>query len=98
MRRTRPGPRGAEPKTKLGKWLKAARAKTDFTQADVAHRAGLTPGHISKIERGEVSKTVRLDTLEALADFFGVSLLKLKKLRDDDRAATSRDSDFPGEA
>jgi transcriptional regulator with XRE-family HTH domain len=55
-------------------YLKAIREKGRLTQAEIAHRTGITQGTISKLERGDVedvlSKTYL--ALQALYDELGL--------------------------
>lgn len=44
----------------IGKALHAARAKKGSTQAEVAKRAGTTVNHYAKIERGEVTPSLKM--------------------------------------
>lgn len=49
----------------LGKNLRAARKRLALTQEEVAHRSGLEPAEISRIESGK--RDPRVSTLEKLA-------------------------------
>lgn len=49
----------------LGKNLRAARKRLELTQEEVAHRSGLEPAEISRIEGGK--RDPRVSTLEKLA-------------------------------
>lgn len=49
----------------LGKNLRAARKRLELTQEEVAHRSGLEPAEISRIESGK--RDPRVSTLEKLA-------------------------------
>jgi len=50
---------------KLGPNLRAARIKLGLTQEEVAHRSGLQPGEISRIEHGK--RDPQVSTVERLA-------------------------------
>jgi transcriptional regulator with XRE-family HTH domain len=50
----------------LGKNLRAARKQLELTQEEVAHRSGLEPAEISRIEAGK--RDPRISTLEKLAE------------------------------
>ncbi len=58
-------------KEKLGKNIKEARERTDFTQADVAKKVGINVNYYARIERGE--KIPSMEVLEAI-----VKVLKIK--------------------
>ncbi len=59
----------------LGTTIRHLRLQHSLTIADVAHRAGISKGMLSKIENGLASAS--LDTLEQLANALGVTLSKL---------------------
>lgn len=48
-----------------------------MTQEALAHAAGITVGHLSKIERGQSNP--RWDTVLAVAEALGVSISQLAK-------------------
>lgn len=52
----------------IGKRIKIARIKKNFTQEAVADRIGVSPQHVSNIETGNSS--VSLPTLVAIANMF----------------------------
>lgn len=58
----------------VGKTLNALRRQQRLTIADVAHRAAISRGMLSKIENGQ---TTSLDTLHRLTDALGISLSTL---------------------
>lgn len=55
--------------------LKLARKQANFTQEDLAEKVGLTPKHISVIERRVKFPTIQM--LEAIADALGIPAYKL---------------------
>ena len=55
----------------IGKRIKIARIKKNFTQEDVADRIGVSPQHVSNIE------SVSLPTLVAIANMLSVSVDEL---------------------
>lgn len=60
---------------KVGKNIKALRAKRDLTQAQLSEKAKMSATMIGHIERGEKSPTV--ETVAAIANALGVELYKL---------------------
>lgn len=58
--------------------VRELRKARGWTQVDLAHRAGVNQGTISRIEAG-VTRGIDLDTLEKLARAFGVSPARLLK-------------------
>lgn len=61
----------------LGKAVRYLRLERDQTQEALAHKAGVTVGHLSKIERGHANPT--WETLEAIAAALEVSISGLAK-------------------
>jgi len=59
----------------LGKAVRELRGKRELTQEALAHKAGITVGHLSKIERGHANPT--WETLEAIAAALEVSIAHL---------------------
>lgn len=59
----------------IGKRIKIARIKKNFTQEAVADRIGVSPQHVSNIETGNSS--VSLTTLVAIANLLNVSVDEL---------------------
>lgn len=59
----------------IGKRIKIARIKKNFTQESVADRIGVSPQHVSNIETGNSS--VSLPTLVAIANMLTVSVDEL---------------------
>ena len=59
----------------IGAVLRQTRIKQDLTIADVAERAGLSRGMVSKIENGQVATS--LDSLARLTDVLGLTLSQL---------------------
>lgn len=56
---------------KFGDKIKNAREKTDFTQADIAEKVGISVNYFARIERGE--KVPSFEVLEAIT-----KVLKIK--------------------
>lgn len=52
--------------------LRAVRKEKDWTQEELAHRAGLTTTYVSQIERGLKSPSLR--SLGKIADALGITL------------------------
>jgi transcriptional regulator with XRE-family HTH domain len=61
----------------LGKAVRHFRVERDETQEALAHKAGITVGHLSKIERGQANPT--WETLEAVATALELSVSRLAK-------------------
>jgi transcriptional regulator with XRE-family HTH domain len=59
----------------LGKAVRHFRLGRDETQEALAHKAGITVGHLSKIERGHANPT--WETIQAIADALKVSVPRL---------------------
>ena len=59
----------------LGKAVRDFRLERNETQEALAHKAGVTVGHLSKIERGQANPT--WETLEAVASALGLSVSRL---------------------
>ena len=57
----------------FGARLRRLREARGWTQTDLAQRAGLNQQMVNRLERG-VSQQLLVQTLEALADAFGVTL------------------------
>lgn len=57
----------------LGERIRAARDAKDFSQRDLAERAGLTHGWVFQVEAGTI-KNPRYKTVAACAKALGVSL------------------------
>lgn len=55
----------------LGKRIKAAREKAGYTQEELAAELGMSPTHISVLERGV--KPPKLETFVSIANTLGVS-------------------------
>ncbi len=58
--------------TVIGNRIKAARERAHLTQEQLAEMVGLSPTHLSVIERGV--KTPKLDTFVRIANALGVSV------------------------
>lgn len=59
----------------LGRRVRRLREARDWTQEELAHRAGMTTVYLSGIERGIQNPSLR--KLTGLADAFGISLAAL---------------------
>ena len=59
-----------EPKTQVGKNIKAHRARLGITQEEAAHRAGLHPVEFGRAERG--TRDLRVSTVVRIARGLGV--------------------------
>jgi len=66
------GPDGAADSTQIGAQLRAARLAARMSMADVADKAGLTKGFVSKLERGLTNVSVA--SLIRLCNALGVSV------------------------
>jgi transcriptional regulator with XRE-family HTH domain len=62
----------ADPKSPLAKAIRELRTNRGMTQEDLAHGAGITVGHLSKIERGLANPG--WSTVEAIADALGIKM------------------------
>ena len=62
----------------IGAGIKNARLTVGITQAELAHRLGVTPQAVSQYERG--IKKPKIETIEKIADALGVSWLHLSHL------------------
>lgn len=71
----------------IGIGIKNARLAVGITQAELAHRLGVTPQAISQYERGE--KKPKIETIKKIADALGASWFRLSHL--DDLVATSEE-------
>lgn len=68
-------PRKEKRRVVLGRAIRELRLERDFTQEALAHGAGITVGHLSKIERGQSNPT--WETVAAIADALRVSVAEL---------------------
>ena len=59
----------------IAKNIKVLRAMNDFSQEELEYRAGLSIGHISKIETSKLN--LKILTLGKIADVFGVDIAYL---------------------
>ena len=62
----------------MGRAIRELRLERDLTQEVLSHAAGITVGHLSKIERGQSNPT--WETLVALASALDVSMADLGRL------------------
>ena len=66
----------------VGLQVRRLRQAEGWTQRRLAYEAGLSVEHIGKVERGSTSPTVA--TLAKIATGFGVPVMRLLDLRDED--------------
>jgi transcriptional regulator with XRE-family HTH domain len=66
----------------LGRRIRQRRRELDLTQSQLAESSGVPQFHISAIERGRI-KTIKSDTLRALARALRISADWLLELDDD---------------
>jgi transcriptional regulator with XRE-family HTH domain len=66
---------GKGARSRLARTLRLLRAARDWTQEDLAHASGLHRTSISLIER--MASGITLDTLERLANTFGITVPEL---------------------
>jgi transcriptional regulator with XRE-family HTH domain len=59
----------------LGKAVRHFRVERNQTQEALAHKAGITVGHLSKIERGHANPT--WETIQAIAAALEISVPRL---------------------
>jgi transcriptional regulator with XRE-family HTH domain len=64
-----------DPRSPLAKAIRELRTERDITQEALAHGAGITVGHLSKIERGLANPG--WSTVEAISDALGVSMAEM---------------------
>lgn len=69
--------RQGKPRVALGQAIRALRLERDLTQEALAHSAGITVGHLSKIERGRSNPT--WETVTAIAVALGVTVVEVAK-------------------
>ena len=74
----------------IGAGIKNARLTVGITQAELAHRLGVTPQAVSQYERG--IKKPKIETIEKIADALGVSWLHLSHL--ESLAAASKEREL----
>lgn len=80
MKRARAySPYATEAAELLGEQIRAARRGRRWSQRELAERAGITPGTLIKIERGDLS--VRLGTVFETAALVGVPLFHADRSR-----------------
>lgn len=72
--------RSDQPQPALGKAIRQLREKRGATQEDLAHKADVTTGTLSLIERGHANPT--WGTLKGIAAALGISMGELGKLAD----------------
>jgi transcriptional regulator with XRE-family HTH domain len=72
--------RSDQPQTALGAAIRQVRKERDMTQEALAHKAGVTVGHLSMIERGHSNPT--WGTTRSVAGALGTSMGELAKLAD----------------
>ena len=67
--------RGEVTQKPLGPKLQRLRARTGLAMAEAAHRAGISPGFLSSVERGQANASVA--TLQRLATTYGTTVMDL---------------------
>jgi transcriptional regulator with XRE-family HTH domain len=70
--------RREKPRVALGRAIRELRLERHLTQETLAHAAGITVGHLSKIERGQSNPT--WETVKRIAGALGVSMVEVAKL------------------
>jgi XRE family transcriptional regulator, regulator of sulfur utilization len=65
----------SDPRPPLAKAVRELRSEQDVTQEALAHGAGITVGHLSKIERGLANPG--WSTVEAIAAALGVTMAEV---------------------
>jgi transcriptional regulator with XRE-family HTH domain len=64
-----------DPRSPLARAIRELRIERGITQEALAHGAGITVGHLSKIERGLANPG--WSTVEAIADALGVTMAEV---------------------
>jgi transcriptional regulator with XRE-family HTH domain len=64
-----------KPRAALGQAIRRLRLERNLTQEGLAHSAGITVGHLSKIERGQSNPT--WETVDRIAGALGASVADL---------------------
>ena len=72
--------RSDQPQAALGEAIRQLRSKHSLTQEDLAHKAGITTGTLSLIERGQANPTWA--TVRGIAAALGVSMGELGRVAD----------------
>ena len=72
--------RSDQPQPALGDAIRQLRSKRGLTQEDLAHKADITTGTLSLIERGQANPT--WSTVKALASALKVSMGELGAMSD----------------
>ena len=70
-------PKRDKPRAALGQAIRGLRLERNLTQEALAQEAGLTVGHLSKIERGVSNPT--WETVAGIARALGISMVELAK-------------------
>ena len=65
----------------LGNRIRMLRSKHGLTQDELAHRAGISAKYLQNLE-GKTPKRASIDTLQGLADGFGMPLWRLLKFEE----------------
>ena len=85
-------PENKPPKATVGQSIKLIRQRNGWTLEDVANRLGISIPAMSKIETGVTD--VNLSRLEQIADIYGVTLLQLLNVYNEDLAPIEFTSDI----
>ena len=72
---------GTDIARQLGDRIRELRQKQGLTQDELAQRAGVSTKYLQNLE-GKTPKRASIDTLEGLANGFGMPLWKLLKFED----------------
>lgn len=85
----------AQPTTKLGARLRAARIAKDWKLKELSERTNLTPGFLSRLELGHVAGGASRETLKKMTDVLGVPLDELMRLKDEDEGYAELEYEQP---
>ena len=64
---------------KLGKYLRELRKEQGLSIRSVAKSCGIAPSHLAKIEAGDTSKTISIETLIKFSKFYGIPVSAMLK-------------------
>lgn len=74
----------------LGRYLKKIRKDSGYSIRHVARNTSISPSYLSKIESGKFFKTIGIDTLVSLSNFYGIPPASLLE----EAGFTKKQSDF----
>lgn len=69
-------------KSQIAEFVKMKRKKLNYTQAELAQRAGVGLRFLRELEQGK--KTLRMDTVNQVLDLFGSELGPVPKISEDE--------------